>query len=33
LVAAVARLPRDPSFADDLQKVNEADQPAANPWD
>jgi len=32
LVAAVARLPRDPMFADDLEKVNESDQPAANPW-
>jgi antitoxin (DNA-binding transcriptional repressor) of toxin-antitoxin stability system len=32
LVAAVARLPHDASFADDLEKVNEADQPAANPW-
>lgn len=30
--AALARLPRDPSFADDLEKVNKADQPAANPW-
>ncbi len=32
LVAAVARLPRDPSFADDLEKVNEADQTAGDPW-
>jgi antitoxin (DNA-binding transcriptional repressor) of toxin-antitoxin stability system len=32
LVSAIARLPGDPSFADDLEKVNEADQPAANPW-
>jgi antitoxin (DNA-binding transcriptional repressor) of toxin-antitoxin stability system len=32
LVSAVARLPRDPLFADDLEKINEADQPAANPW-
>jgi antitoxin (DNA-binding transcriptional repressor) of toxin-antitoxin stability system len=32
LLSAIARLPRDPSFADDLEKVNEADQPAANPW-
>ena len=32
LLSAVARLPRDPSFADDLEKVNEADHPAANPW-
>jgi len=32
LKGAVARLPHDPSFADDLEKVNQADQPAANPW-
>lgn len=32
LIAAVARLPRDPLFADDLEKVNQADQPAASPW-
>jgi antitoxin (DNA-binding transcriptional repressor) of toxin-antitoxin stability system len=32
LVSAVARLPRDPLFADDLETVNEADQPAGNPW-
>jgi antitoxin (DNA-binding transcriptional repressor) of toxin-antitoxin stability system len=32
LVAAVARLPRDPSFANDLERVNEADQTAVNPW-
>jgi len=32
LVSAIARLPQDPSFAGDLEKVNEADQPAANPW-
>jgi prevent-host-death family protein len=32
LVSAVARLPRDPTFADDLEKVNEADQAATNPW-
>lgn len=29
---AVARLPQDPTFADDLDKVNQADQTAANPW-
>ena len=28
LLTAVGRLPRDPWFADDLEKVNEADQPA-----
>jgi antitoxin (DNA-binding transcriptional repressor) of toxin-antitoxin stability system len=32
LKAVVERLPHDPSFADDLEKVNDADQPAANPW-
>ena len=32
VLAAVARLPHDPSFADDLEKVIEADQPSANPW-
>lgn len=32
LRAAVARLPHDPSFAADLEKVNQADQPAVNPW-
>lgn len=32
LKAAVARLPHDPTFADDLEKVNESDSPAANPW-
>ena len=32
LVGAVARLPRDSSFADDLERVNKADQTAANPW-
>ena len=32
LVSAVARLPRDPMFAEDLEKVNETDQPAINPW-
>ena len=32
LVAAVARLPRDPGFADDLERVNQADQAGQNPW-
>jgi antitoxin (DNA-binding transcriptional repressor) of toxin-antitoxin stability system len=32
VLSAVARLPHDPSFADDLEKINEADQPGANPW-
>ncbi len=33
MLAVVSRLPHDPSFADDLEKVNAADQPATNPWD
>lgn len=32
LKAAVARLPHDPEFADDLERVAEADQPTGNPW-
>ena len=32
LVAATARLPRDPAFADDLESINLADQPPAHPW-
>jgi antitoxin (DNA-binding transcriptional repressor) of toxin-antitoxin stability system len=32
LVAAMDRLPRDSSFADDLEHVNEVDQPAVYPW-
>jgi antitoxin (DNA-binding transcriptional repressor) of toxin-antitoxin stability system len=32
LVAAVARLPRDPGFADDLERVNQSDQAGQNPW-
>lgn len=32
LVSAVARLPRDPSFADDLERVSRGDQPGENPW-
>jgi antitoxin (DNA-binding transcriptional repressor) of toxin-antitoxin stability system len=32
LQSAISRLPHDPSFAYDLEKVNEADLPAANPW-
>ena len=32
LRAATARLPRDPAFADDLESVNRADTPSANPW-
>jgi antitoxin (DNA-binding transcriptional repressor) of toxin-antitoxin stability system len=33
LVAALSSLPIDPTFADDLEKVNAADQPLHNPWD
>lgn len=32
LVLTLQRLPRDDSFADDLQRINQADQPAQNPW-
>ena len=32
LVDAVKTLPRDPTFADDLEKVNKADQIPENPW-
>jgi antitoxin (DNA-binding transcriptional repressor) of toxin-antitoxin stability system len=32
LQKALAALPRDPSFADDLERVNRADQPFQNPW-
>jgi antitoxin (DNA-binding transcriptional repressor) of toxin-antitoxin stability system len=32
IMAAVARLPQDPTFADDLEKVNDADQLPDNPW-
>ncbi len=32
VMAAVARLPQDPSYADDLERVNEADQASENPW-
>ena len=32
LVSAVSRLPRDPCFADDLEKVNESDLSGENPW-
>lgn len=30
---ALAALPFDPSFADDLEKVNQSDQLPVNPWD
>ncbi len=32
LKPVVARLPREPMFADDLERVNNAEKPAANPW-
>ena len=32
LSAAVAHLPQDPTFADDLERVNDADQLPDNPW-
>ena len=33
LLEAWRATPTDPSFADDLQTVNEADRPPKNPWD
>ena len=33
LCAAVSRLPVEPTFADDLEKVNRADRIPDNPWD
>lgn len=32
IMAALAGLPHDPNFADDLEKVNQMDGPAENPW-
>ncbi|CAN5430211.1 hypothetical protein BH09VER1_BH09VER1_30530 [soil metagenome] len=32
MVDALKGLPLDPSFADDLEKVNRADQIPKNPW-
>ncbi len=32
LVEALDGLPHDPTFADDLEKVNESDQVPENPW-
>ncbi|NQX02862.1 hypothetical protein HQ447_19560 [bacterium] len=32
MVDTLAQLPHDPAFADDLEKINEADLPAVNPW-
>lgn len=33
LEEAVRALPHDPSFADDLERVNAADRLPENPWD
>jgi len=33
LMDALEGLPHDPTFADDLKKVNEADKIPENPWD
>jgi len=33
LLAAVRQLPADPTFADDLEKVNNADRLPESPWD
>ena len=33
LLEAWQSAPADPSFADDLQAVNDADRPPRNPWD
>jgi len=33
VVAAVHALPGDPTFADDLDRVNASDQLPKNPWD
>jgi prevent-host-death family protein len=33
LKAIFGSKPIDPKFADDLERVNSADQPEGNPWD
>lgn len=33
LKAAIGAGSGDPTFADDLERINEADQLATNPWD
>ena len=33
IVDALAGSKADPAFADDLERVNGSDLPAANPWD
>ncbi len=30
---ALAGMPHDPGFADDLERVNQMDRVASNPWD
>jgi prevent-host-death family protein len=32
IMNALAGLPYDPDFADDLEKVNRMDRPAEDPW-
>ncbi len=32
VIEALAKLPCDPSFADDLERVNRMDSIPANPW-
>lgn len=32
IMEALARLPHDPDFADDLEKVNQMDRSLINPW-
>lgn len=33
IMRALASLPHDPAFADDLETVNRADRALTNPWD
>lgn len=33
IAAALANLPHDPGFADDLERVNQMDRIPDNPWD
>jgi prevent-host-death family protein len=33
LAAALKELPHDPTFAADLETVNQTDRPPSNPWD
>ncbi len=32
VLEALSKLPHDPSFAEDLERVNQADRPLDNPW-